>query len=380
MRSLLTLTLFATAGWAVAQGQSPDITAALKQVEDEGVEVRLKDIARFRGVRSNQLTGIGLVMGLEGTGDSKKSQATQTVLANLLKDFGTVVDPRSIDAKNVALVTITAELPPFAKPGTRIDVRVSSIGDAKSLQGGTLLQAPLYAAGNREVAYCVAEGPVSIGGFNVGGGGSTVQRNHSTVGLIPGGGIVENSVQTKVLFNGTLFLELDTADLTTANRVASKINEMPNFYASALDGATVSVSVPEDIPIVQAMSVLERVSVFADTPAAVVINERTGTIVVGGNVRLGPAAIAHGGLNVRIQTFNDVSQPAPFSRGETVEVKNTEVDVEQEPADIAMLPPSATVQDLARIFQALRLKPTDIIAILQALRAQGALKARIEIQ
>ncbi len=386
MKTLLLSIVLVAASTCVAQKAAPKVSVdktaqTILKAERDGIEVRIKDIARFRGVRANQLTGIGLIMGLEGTGDTKKSQATQTVLANLLKDFGTVVDPRTLDAKNVALVTVTAELPPFAKPGSRIDVRVSSIGDAKSLQGGTLIQTPLYAAGNKEVAYVVAEGPISIGGFNVGSGGSSVQRNHSTVGRIPSGGIVETGVSTKLVFDGSLYLELDTADLTTAQRVAQRLNEsLPELFSSALDGGTVRVSIPDGVPPVAAMSKIEAVTVHADTPAVVVINERTGTIVVGGNVRVGPAAIAHGGLNVRIDQEVLISQPAPFSRGETVVTEQPIVDAEQETANVAVVPPSATVQDLARIFQALKLKPTDIIAILQALRQQGALKARIEIQ
>jgi flagellar P-ring protein FlgI len=355
---------------------------AIEQADRDGVEVRIKDIARFRGVRSNQLTGFGLVIGLDGTGDSKKVPMTQTMLSNLFKEFGTSFDPKALDAKNVAVVSVSAELPPFAKPGTRIDTRVSSIGDSKSLQGGMLLQTPLYAAGDRENAFVVAEGPVSIGGFSAGNAGSSVQRNHANVGRIPGGGIVEASAPTQLVFRGnTMYLELEKADMTTTQRVVEKLGlEMPEFFPTALDGSTIQISLPEGESPVQAISRIESMTVFADVPAVVVINERTGTIVIGGNVRVGPAAIAHGSLNVRIDTRLLVSQPAPFSLGQTVVLPESAVEAEQLDARVAVVPPTTTVQDLARVLQALQLKPGDIISILQALRQQGALKARIEIQ
>ncbi|MBS1717598.1 MAG: flagellar basal body P-ring protein FlgI [Armatimonadetes bacterium] len=354
---------------------------ALSRAEEAGVEVRIKDIARFRGVRSNQLTGFGLVMGLEGTGDTKKTPMTMTLLSNLLKDWGTISNPATFETKNVALVMVTAELPPFVKPGTTIDVRVSSIGDAKSLQGGTLVQTPLYAAGDKEHAYAVAEGAVSIGGFNASSSGNSVQRNHVTVGRIPSGAIVEDSVPTKTIFGRRMYLELDSEDLTTANRVAQAISQAyPAFSPDAEDGATICLNLPEGMTPVQAMSLIESVKVFADIEAKVVINERTGTIVIGGNVRLGPAAIAHGSLSIKIEQEPIVSQPNPFSSGQTTVVNETTVRADQDTAKVAMIPPNTTVADLSRILQTLELKPTEIISILQALRQQGALKARIELQ
>lgn len=349
--------------------------------EKNGIEVRIKDIARFRGVRSNQLLGYGLVVGLEGTGDTKNTPFTQTLLANAMKFAGTAVDPNFLKVKNVAVVAITAELPPFSTPGNRIDVTVQSIGDAKSLQGGTLLQAPLYAANSKDVVYAAAQGSVSIGGFNVGSGGNSVQKNHSTVGRIPSGAFVETAVSTQTVFDGKLFLELDEADLTTSKRVAEKIASVwPEYLPRSLTAGTIELNLPPDRLPIESMSEIELLTVRADTAALVVINERTGTIVVGGNVRLGPAVVAKGSLNVRIETDLLVSQPAPFSKGETAVVPQTRVDAREDQAQVALIAPTATVADLAKLFQALRVSPTDIIAILQALQEQGSLKARIKVQ
>lgn len=354
---------------------------AILRGEDTGVEVRLKDMARFRGVRTNQLTGFGLIIGLEGSGDTKKTPMTANVVSNLMKDYGIAVAPTSIDAKNVAVVMITAELPPFAAPGSTVDVKVSSIGDAKSLQGGVLLQAPLYAAGNHDQAYVVAAGSVSIGGFNVGTGGSTVQRNHVTVGRIPDGGIIESSVPTKLVFDGHMYIQLNEEDITTAHRVAVKINDTyPNYQAVAIDGTTIQITVNEAMNPVAVMSQMESIKVKTDIEAKIVINERTGTIVVGGNVKLGPAMIAHGALNIRIDAEPVISQPAPLSNGQTVVTSVSKTDASQETSKIAMLPPSTTVADLAKLLHVLDLKPTDIISIFQALKEQGALKGKLILQ
>lgn len=360
---------------------SPAQEAAVRKAELEGVEVRIKDISRFRGVRSNQLVGYGLVIGLEGTGDTRRTPFTATLLSNVLKDFGTFIDPASLNAKNVAAVAITAELPAFAAPGTRLDVTVQSIGDAKSLQGGFLLQAPLYGAADRTKAMAVAQGPVSIGGFNVESGGASVQKNHVNVGRVPDGGIVESSVPTDVVFEGKMYLDLDVADLTTADRLAQKLaDKYPDLSPKALDGGTIELRLPPGASPVQIMSEIEATTVFADIPALVVVNERTGTIVVGGNVRLGPAVVAHGSLQVAIQPELVISQPQPFSGGDTVVAQQPNVAAAEDRAKVALVTPNASIGDLARIFQALKLSPRDIIAILQALRDQGSLKARIKVQ
>ncbi len=350
-------------------------------VERDGLAVRIKDIARFRGVRRNQLLGYGLVVGLEGTGDSRKTPFTQTLLANAMKNFGTMIDPLTLDAKNVATVAITAELPPFSSPGNPIDITVQSIGDAKSLQGGYLLQAPLYGAADKENAIAVAQGAISIGGFNVSSGGNRVQRNHSNVGRIPGGAIVEKVVPFQLVYGGKMFVEIEDGDLTNANRISERIRQIrPEFNPIALDGGTIQVDLPIGFEPVGAMSLIEMIEVKVDIPALVIVNERTGTIAMGGNVRLGPAVIAQGSLQIVIEEFNDVSQPGPFSAGRTQPVTNTQIGASEDPAQVGLLSPVTTVADLAQVFQALKVSPRDTIAILQALKEQGSLKARLRIQ
>lgn len=350
--------------------------------EAEGVSVRIKDIARFRGVRDNQLHGYGLVVGLEGTGDSQSTPFTANLLSNALRRWGAMVDPARFQPKNIATVAVIATLPPFASPGNRIDVQVQSIGDAESLQGGTLLLTPLFGPTDEKTVIAVAQGSISIGGFNVQAGGSRVQRNHTNVGRIPGGAIVETGVQTQVVFSdNTLYLELDESDLTTVNRMATRLAEsFPQFTVKAEDGGTISVRFPEGMSPMMAMSQIESTSVVADVPAVVVVNERTGTIVVGGNVRLGPAVIAHGGLQVRIAAITEVSQPQPFTQGTTEVVTQTVVEAEEDFAQVGVIAPNPTLSDLAVILQTLKVTPRDIIAILQALREQGSLKARIRLQ
>lgn len=398
MRTLLLTLSFALA--AVAMAQTPPTKTddgaakqqeALRQADEarrkaimdaelNGIEVRVKDVARFRGVRANQIQGIGLIVGLNGTGDTKNTPFTATLLANAMREK-TIIDPKQLKAKNVAVVFVTAELPAFASPGNRIDISVQSAGDATSLQGGYLLRTPLHGPADAETAYAVAMGPVSIGGFNVSSGGSSVQKNHTTVGRLPEMGIVEQSVATEIVFDGKLFLELHQADLTSAQRLAAKLNETnAQYLAVALDGGTVQLNLPEGKSPVQAMSDVEAVRFMSDQEATVVISENTGTIVMGGNVRLGPAVVGKGSLTIRIEQELLISQPGPFSRGNTVVAEQTKVDAQEAPAQVTMMGPTTTVADLARIFQALRISATDMIAILQALRAQGALKARIKVQ
>lgn len=369
------------AKWQREKTTSPGFAAAAK-TESTGIEVRIKDIARFRGVRGNQLVGYGLVIGLEGTGDTKKTPFTATLLANALKDFGTVVDPLQLNPKNIAAVAITAELPPFASPGNPLDVTVQSIGDAKSLQGGYLLQAPLYGPIDKIKAIAVAQGALSIGGFNFGSNGSSVQKNFTTVGRIPAGAFVEASVPTQVLFDGHLFLELDEADLTTSKRIAEGLGKtFPELLPRAIDGGTIELTLPKGASPVESMSKVELSTVFADIEALVVVNERTGTIAIGGNVRLGPAVIAHGDLQISIQQDLIISQPQPFSKtGETVVAPESTVAAQEARAQVALIPPNTSVNDLAKIFQALKVSPRDIISILQALKEQGSLKARIKVQ
>jgi flagellar P-ring protein precursor FlgI len=381
---LLLLGLSSLAGAQTAAELKAKADAARREsviaAEKDGVEVRVKDVARFRGVRSNQLQGIGLVVGLSNTGDTKNTPFTANLLANAMKDK-TIIDPKQLKAKNVAVVFVTAELPAFASPGNRIDITVTSAGDATSLQGGYLLRTPLYGPADAEKAYAVGMGPVSIGGFNVGSNGSLLQKNHTTVGRLTSGGIVEQAVDTQLVFTNHMYLELEDADFTTAQRLAAKLNESnPAFLAQALDGGTIQLNMLPGRTPVDVMSQVEGMTFMSDTAASVVINENTGTIVMGGNVRIGPAVVAKGSLTVRIDQDLIISQPNPFGRGDTVQGNVSNVQGKEAPAQVTLMGPTTTVADLARIFQALKVSAQDMIAILQALKAQGALKARIKSQ
>ena len=364
------------------QSARSQLNEAISRAELEGIEVRIKDIARFRGVRPNQLVGYGIVVGLNGSGDSQQTPFTRTLLQNALKLWGTTFDETRFRPKNVAAVSITAELPPFAAPGNQIDVTISSIGDAKSLEGGTLLMSPLFGPTDRTTVIAMSQGQISIGGFNASAGGTSVRKNHPTVGRIPRGAIVERGVPTQMVFGDhELYLELDQPDLTTSQRIATALAEkFPKFFVTPQDGGTIRIKLPEEYPTMQALMEIEATTVWADVPALIVVNERTGTIVIGGNVRIGPAVIVHGSLQVRIESQPIISQPAPFSQGETVVTEQNFIDVEETPTQIGVIPPNATINDLAKILQTLKLSARDIIAILQALADQGALKARIKVQ
>ncbi len=348
----------------------------------QSTPVRLKDIAQIRGVRSNQLIGYGIVVGLEGTGDSAGALFTLQSISNMLERFGITVPPNTIKVKNVAAVMVTAELPPFARVGNTLDVVVSSIGDARSLQGGTLLQTPLRGADGK--VYAVAQGPISIGGFNFGGGGSRVQRNHSTVGRIPNGALIEQEIPSAFLSgDNTLTIQLLKPDFTTAARVVNSIRSaFPTLPVRALDPATVQVFLDAQHAIdpVMVVAQIETLPVIPDHTARVVVNERTGTVVVNGEVRIAPVAIAHGGITVRVQTVLEVSQPPPFSPGETTVVPQTQVDVQQDPAQMVYLKEGASVESLVKALNSLGVSPRDLIAILQALKSAGALHAEIEVQ
>jgi flagellar P-ring protein precursor FlgI len=353
----------------------------MQKAESNGVSVRIKDIARFRGVRGNTLMGIGVVVGLKGTGDTRKNPQSAAAIANYMKSLGQDVNPALIEPKNCAVVFVRAELPPFATNGQIMDVTVASAGDAQSLQGGLLLRSELYAIGDKETVYAVGEGQVSIGGFGASSGGSSQSVGFLTSGRVPSGAIVEQGAPTKLVYDGKMYIELADADLTSANRIQEAINKRyPDFAAEAENGGTIAVSLPKGMSAVQAMSRLEEINVMVDNAAVIVINEKTGSIAIGGNVKIAPVAIASGSISVKIEESISVSQPNPFAKGDTVVIGNQKVSADQGEADIAVVAPNTTVADLARIFQELRLKASDIINILQILRQQGALKARLVIQ
>ena len=345
----------------------------------ESAVTRIKDIAKVQGVRTNQLVGYGLVVGLQGTGDSKSNQETVQSIASMLRAFGVTVDPNAVKTDNVAAVMVTATLPPFAREGDTIDVTVSSLGDADSIQGGTLLQTPLK-AGNGEV-YAVAQGAVSTGGFMAGKGGNGVQKNFPTVGLTPNGGIVERTVEDDIGADGTMSISLMKADFTTAARVASAINAQYGNIARAANPGRVDISVPTYYRgnIVGFVAGLENLPVTPDNIAKVVVNERTGTIVMGGNVSVDECAITQGGLTLRIAKRTDVNQPAPFSAGSTVVANQKAVEADEEKASTIVLPATTNVSDIVGALNSVGATPRDIISILQALKAAGAMHADLEI-
>jgi len=342
--------------------------------------VRIKDIAEIKGVRGNQLVGYGLVVGLDGTGDGKKSEFTIQSMARMLEKMGMAVDPDDIDVKNVAAVMITAELPPFARAGSRIDVLVSSIGDADNLQGGTLLFTPLKAADGK--VYAVAQGPVGTGGFSAKGSGGSVQKNFPTVGRVVGGALVEKEVSSNFAQKKTISLALNSPDFTTASRVAQAINSALNSrLAQTPDAGTIEVKVPENYygNIVGFVSMMESLDVTPDAVAKVVFNERTGTVVMGENVRISTIAIAHGNLSIQIKESSDVSQPLPFSQGETVVTSETDIYIKEDKSLLFLVNSGVNIGEVVRALNALGVSPRDLISIFQALRVAGALHAKLEI-
>lgn len=340
---------------------------------------RLKDIANIEGVRTNQLIGYGLIVGLDGTGDSQQTKFTPQSVVNMLEKQGIKVSA-DMKVKNVAAVMVTATLPPFARPGSTIDVVVSSLGDARSLQGGTLLQTPLQAA-NGEV-YAVAQGPVTVGGFSAGGSGGSVTKNHSTAGRVPGGAIVERETRTDIAINDTVNITLNSNDFTTASRTATAIDKaLGGQFAKALDGNVVSVAVPDEYKgnLVSLIASIESVEVKTDAIAKVIVNERTGTIIIGGQARITPCLVGHGSLTVSIAAETSVSQPAPLGEGQTAVVTNTQLSVEEQRGHLVQISSGSTIEELARALNALKVTPRDLISILQAIKAADALQAQLEV-
>jgi len=341
--------------------------------------VRIKDIAKVQGMRSNQLVGYGLVMGLNGTGDTDKTLQTMQSLSSMLKTFGVTVNATQMKAKNVAAVMVTAQLPPFVKAGDAIDITVSSMGDAKSLQGGVLLQTPLRAANGQ--IYAVGQGPVSTGGFSASAGGSSQSKNFPTVGLTTNGAIVERDVPTQLINNGTITLALSQPDFTTANRVRAAVDRQFGSISLARDPGSVVVNVPSQYEgnLVGFVAALEEIFVEPDNVAKIIVNERTGTIIMGSNVTIDEVAVAHGALSIRINKNQDTSQPPPLSGGTTATNTNTTVDVKEEKNNMMVFPATSSVGDVVNALNAIGSSPRDIISILQAMKAAGAIHAELQI-
>ena len=382
---------------------------------------RIKDIADFDGARSNQLVGYGVVVGLAGTGDDQSARFSSDSVVNMLERLGTNIDTRQLRLRNVAAVMITADLPAFTAPGQRIDVTVSSLGTAKSLEGGTLLLSSLK--GVDQKVYALVQGPLSVGGFRASGkSGSSVQKNHPTVGRIPGGAIVEREVPVD-LQGESVRLNLRRPDFTTISRVAAVIeralrpapvvpeeskkkrrrsrrgrkkkakSEEPKVekplvpegeepYALVRDSGTLTIRVPdkflERVPALIAF--IETLQVMPDIPTRVVINERTGTVVLGQNVRISPVAIAHGGLTIEVEESQNVSQPGAFSKGTTAITPTTNVLVREVKGELHPVSGGASLSDVVRALNGLGVTPRDLVAILQTLKTSGALHAELEIQ
>ncbi|HEX2951303.1 MAG TPA: flagellar basal body P-ring protein FlgI [Armatimonadota bacterium] len=343
-----------------------------------GVKTRIKDIARIQGARDNQLMGYGLVIGLNGTGDSSSTGFTIDSVANMLQRFGVNVPPTKSKVKNVAAVMVTADIKAFVKNGDQIDVTISSLGDAKSLQGGTLLQTPLFGADNQ--VYAVAQGALLLGGYAAGAGGSSATSGHPTVGRIPGGALVEAEIPMNIAPQDTVTLSLLNPDFTTASRMAAAINEKLGNIAVARDAVAVDVKIPADFTarVVDFIGKIGAIDMVPDMAAKVVINEKTGTVVVGGNVTVAPVALAQGNLTVSVSTSLQVSQPEPLSNGKTVQGKTSDVNV-AEPEVRVMEMSGSNVGELVRTLNAMKVSARDIIAILQALKESGALQAELVI-
>lgn len=369
---------------------------------------RLKDIATFKGIRNNQLIGYGLVVGLNGTGDSPNAEFTIRSISNMLERMGVHIPQErlsQIRLKNVAAVIATASLPPFSKAGNKIDVHVSSLADATSLAGGTLLLTPLI--GPDKQVYALAQGPIAIGGFAFSGAsGSGVQKNHPTVGIITRGAVIEREVPISLNGKKELYLTLYNPDFTTAEKVKEAINRLLGLsYASCLDSGTIQIEIPfsyqQRVP--QLISLLEQIEVTPDTVAKVIVNEKTGTLVLGEKVRISTVAIAHGNLNIQIKEKLQVSQPQPFAPpappgtpqaiippregigtivtpgGATVVTPESSVKVKEERKGLVVLSGGVDLGELVRALNALGVSPRDLITILQSIKAAGALQAEIEI-
>jgi len=343
---------------------------------------RIKDITDFEGVRENQLVGYGLVVGLAGTGDSLRNSAfTRQSLEAMLERLGVAAAGANLNTRNVAAVMVTANLPPFASQGSRIDVTVSALGDARSLAGGQLLVTPLMGADQQ--VYAVAQGPLAIGGFSASGqSGSSVTRGVPTAGRIASGALVEREIHFDIAAQRELRLALRNPDFTTAQRIAAAINHLVGADAArATNPGSVVLSRPSEYAgdMVSLVSQIENLEVEVDTAARIVIDESSGIVVMGENVKVSTVAIAQGNLTISIQEDPFVSQPAPLSRGETVVVPSTGVNVEEEEGGLVMVPGGVPLRQLVNGLNALGVTPRDMISILQALKAAGAIQAEIEV-
>ncbi|MFO1488099.1 MAG: flagellar basal body P-ring protein FlgI [Verrucomicrobiota bacterium] len=342
--------------------------------------VRLRDMVMVSGARDNQLVGYGLVAGLAGDGDKDQVYTKQTI-ANMLQRYGISIPAATLSAKNVAVVMVTCDIPAFIKPGARIDVQVASIGDAKTLQGGVLLQTPLIGADNK--VHAVAQGPISIGGFSAGNGGASVTKNHPTTAQIVNGALVEREIPTSVVHDRTIELMLREPSFTVASRMAAAINNVFPNAARALDTTSIRVNVPEDAEAtpIEFLARLQEIEVTPDVPARIVINERTGTIVATSSIRISDCAVSHGNITINVAKSFEVSQPEPFSsKGKTVVTPRTETEVVEQKSSLIPIAESTTVEKVASSLNALGVTPRDMMAIFEAMKQAGALQAELVLR
>ncbi len=383
--------LLAAAVLPVSAAQAPEPPAAVPvpaavpapaPVPVSRTMVPLRQVVEVQGVRDNQLVGYGLVVGLNNTGDGTQARFTVQSIANALQRMGIVIDPIAIRVRNVAAVMVTGTLPGFAQPGTRIDINVASLGDAKSLAGGVLLMTPLKAADG--LIYAVGQGPLTVGGaFSAGGGGNTVVKNHPTAGAIPGGALVERSAGVDLSQEAVLTLQVKTPSFGVAQRVQRALETaFGPGSARAVDAGTVRAAVPASMkgdPVEYLARAME-LPVEPDIPARVVMNERSGTVVLGGDIKISRVAVSHGDLTVSVSTRYEVSQPAPFSyKGDTKVVPQTDVVAEEGDAKGLVLGEGASVDDLVAALRRIGATPRDMIAILEAMHAAGALHAELVV-
>lgn len=369
-------------------------------VPSAGHSARIKDISSIKGIRQNQLLGYGLIIGLNGTGDKGGTQFTIQGLVNMLEHMGVHVDPGEVKVKNVAAVVVSAKLPPFGRVGKKIDVILSSIGDAKSLQGGTLLLTPLKGVDGK--VYALAQGPVVIGGYSAGGAaGGGVTKNHPTVGRISGGASIEKEIPLSIMSKNEMTIILNNPDFNTADRAAKAINlRMGKNVAEPIDSGTLTFRIPEKFEnkVVNLIAQIGEIQVEPDSIAKVIVNEKTGTVVVGENVRIQKVAVAHGNLSIQIKEQKNVSQPLAFAPsgggvaprqmeggtvvapgGSTVVTPESQVSVAEEDSRLLLIPNGRTIGELVNALNAIGVTPRDLITILQAIKAAGALQGELEI-
>lgn len=357
------------------------LSCALLVFSSNALAVRIKDVTHIEGIRDNQIIGYGLVVGLKGSGDGSSTEFTVRSLAAFLRRNGVTIAADQIKVKNAAAVIVTADLPPFARPGQRIDITVSSIGDSDSLQGGTLLMTPLKGPDGQ--VYAVAQGSLSVGGFSAGSSGSSATKNHPTAGGVPGGALIEKAPPTKLDGRPQITLILDNPDFTTAQRIAEVINQdILGASARAADSGSVTIQVPasSQTNIATFMAEIERLPIHPDQRARVIIDERTGTVVMGEEVRISTLALAHGNLSIQISQSNSVSQPAPFSKGTSMPVKNSKIDVKEEDNKLNVVNEGVSLGEVVQSLNAIGVTPRDLISILQSIKAAGALQAELVIR